>query len=99
MTSQTKTFIEPSDIIGLRLKCQHSECGAEILVALDKPLKAERFATCPVCRRPWLRENNTSLEPAVDIAIARIEELSAGLKSHPWGVNVTLEIKPESLDE
>jgi len=99
MTTQTKKFITPEDVIGLRIKCSHSQCQAEIVLPIDKPLEAKNLAFCPICRRPWLREEHNSLEVAVDHAVQALTNLKSGLKSGHWNFALTLEIKPEESAE
>lgn len=97
MTTQKKKFIEPSDIIGLRVKCSHSECQAEIVLPIDKPLQSKRLAVCPICRQPWLREIDYSAEVAVDECVSAVKYLKDALKSKPWNFSLSLEIKdPEA---
>jgi hypothetical protein len=48
VTTQTKKFIAPEDIVGLRIKCSHSQCQAEIVLPIDKPLEAKNLALCPL---------------------------------------------------
>jgi hypothetical protein len=81
MTSQTKKFIDPSDILGLRLQCQHPECQATVLLPLDKPMNTPRLASCPLCLRSWLTGSSSSLVLSVEGVIDHIRDLKAQMGS------------------
>ncbi len=58
MTSQTKRFIELSDIIGLRVQCRNPKCEASLLIgdAQIMALAQDNDSTlykCPACRSGW----------------------------------------------
>jgi hypothetical protein len=56
MTSQTKRFIEISDIVGVQFECK--KCGVSVLIggsaiptAVDT--YSEMLFECPTCKHPW----------------------------------------------
>jgi hypothetical protein len=62
MTSETKHFIELSDVIALRLKCRH--CNAELHVTLDElPRTDGALSICPNCKRPWATIHHNEFVP------------------------------------
>jgi len=105
MTSQSKTFIELSDIIGMRLECK--TCGVSILInqpnlssTTDKHNTALR--SCPTCTSSWTHSEGHSvsggMRPGFDTeikemirAIATVRDLQEKL-----GCNLTLEITAQS---
>ena len=52
MTSETRTFIQLSDIVGLESQCPNVKCKARISIPV------ENFSVfgpaCPACREHWL---------------------------------------------
>jgi hypothetical protein len=58
MTSQTKKFIELSDIVGLRVKCRNPKCDTSLIVgdtnilSIADPNKDVLFQ-CPSCGTGW----------------------------------------------
>lgn len=51
MTSETRTLISPSDIIGIEFRCRH--CKIQVLYPLEsseRPLSGG----CPNCKQVWL---------------------------------------------
>src|SRR2546425_1101954 len=80
MTSQTKHFIELSDVVALRCECK--ECHASLLLQLPAQL-SNTIQKCPNCYRPWVRtEEGDMLEPDVDRllqALRQVESLQAAL--------------------
>jgi hypothetical protein len=62
MTSHTKTYIEPSDILALRLVCK--KCDSTVALSLVRDLNFSRLHSCPNCNEPWLTiSGSNSLEP------------------------------------
>ena len=53
MTSQTKHFIELSDIVALRFECKH--CHATVSLPISADIKVESLRICPNCNEPWAR--------------------------------------------
>ena len=58
MTSQTKKFIELADIIGVRIECRNTKCGASLLLTDNQimTIAGESSSTlfkCPACGSSW----------------------------------------------
>jgi|SRR5580692_6598211 hypothetical protein len=52
MTSETRTLIKPSDVIGIELKCP--DCKSKVLFPLDNGNKLGVY--CAICGKPWFDE-------------------------------------------
>jgi len=68
MTTQVKTFIELSDIIGLRVECK--KCGCALSVGRDKDNETvgavisannDVLAKCPACHAAWTAAPNPTI--------------------------------------
>jgi hypothetical protein len=106
MTTQTKTFIELSDIIGMRLQCK--KCGCALSLGPDKDgetmgvvLSAASpvMGKCPACNAPWTQAPNPTVMWDSDI-----KELFRRLRSlkkmeDGFGCAIAIEIKQEEPDE
>jgi len=92
MTSQTKVFVEPSDITALRFEC--TRCGATLSLALSYEIDVKKLRACPNCDKPWtmLREGNT-IELAIKEVIDSVRKLTAALNGFPLGCSLRLEVK------
>jgi hypothetical protein len=93
MTTETKTFIEITDIAGLEFSCP--KCQTKVLYPLDK--KYDRLADkCPNCYEPWL-ENRPKQPGELDIS-QRLLNLFVGIRSIPASpevkASVRLHVKP-----
>jgi len=54
MTTETRTFVEPRDLLGVEFKCGH--CGARLLYALpERPMRI--VASCPNCNEAFYDAN------------------------------------------
>jgi hypothetical protein len=65
MTSEMRTLIEMTDIVGIEFECRN--CKAKILYPLEKHY--ERLSeSCPNCRDPWFAPDtaNPRATPAAD---------------------------------
>jgi hypothetical protein len=103
MTSQTKTFIELSDILGLRLQCK--ACGCALLLntevdggAIENVLSANNtvLAKCPTCGEIWAQNSRQSAAWDSDIKdfVRKIRDLR---KIEPaFGCVFSLEIRDMS---
>jgi hypothetical protein len=103
MTTQTKTFIELSDIIGLKLECKN--CGCALSVGEEKEGKTvvdgllqmnnKTLMNCPTCGAVWMQ----TLDPnrLADTALKElIRKLFDFRKIEPsYGCSIALELKPE----
>ena len=98
MTSQTKKFIELSDILAFRFRCKKENCGTELSVPLQTNFGRHEVAdSCPNCGSAWLVVNTgiagsgSSIAPALDKIVTHINELSKWLGNF----ELTLEVKSE----
>lgn len=87
MTSETRVFVELTDIAGLEFSCR--KCGTKILYPLEK--QYDRLADkCPNCFEPWLSErpNKQPGEPPIaDLILRTLASLrgiseTSGVKAH-----------------
>ena len=99
MTSETKKFIEPKDIIGVRLGCR--KCGAILLIPFPRPLDLEHLRICPHCHIPWTQlPNGGTAEAAILHCIEAVRTLNRTIESDRFdGFSLMLEIKDEKLSE
>jgi|SRR5271156_3298054 len=97
MTSQTKKFMELSDILSLRFECKH--CGSELLISslrdIDKKEEQGKLNDCPVCRREWARVNGSSSESVIAKFLTALNKLRSELDTFPFGFSLTLELTNE----
>jgi hypothetical protein len=99
MTTQTKVFIELSDIIGLRLECK--ACGCALSLGADKDgetvgivLSANSpfMGKCPACGAPWTAAPNPAVMWDSDIKelFRKLRDLK---KMEPgFGCSIALEL-------
>jgi hypothetical protein len=91
MTTQTKQYIELSDILALRFQCKTKGCGA----SLDLPINAntaDSLKKCPKCRKGWTTLENTSYEGEIDNFVNTALHLKGILSA--LGFDLSIEIKP-----
>jgi hypothetical protein len=106
MTTQTKTFIELSDIIGLRLECKSCGCslalgsakGREIVDSMLS-MNNKTLMNCPTCNAVWMQTLNPN--SLADTALKELVRKLCDFKKieHNYGCAVSLEIKPEDSEE
>jgi hypothetical protein len=102
MTTQTKTFIELSDIIGLRLECKSCGCslalgsakGQEIVDSMLS-MRNDTLLKCPTCGAGWMQTLNPN-----SLADTALKELVRKLSDfrkieHNYGCSIALEIKQD----
>ena len=77
MTVQTKHFIEPSDIIAVRIDC--NKCNASVSLAIGKELTLNALAICPNCKRPWLKRGDASIDLELQKCIEAINAATTAL--------------------
>lgn len=101
MTSQTKRFIELSDVVGIRLECR--KCGCALLLdtnhkdALDNLLNPANkiLSTCPACGNLWagLPDGRMAFDTEVKDLFRRLEQVK--VLETKFGFSLSLEIKEE----
>lgn len=95
MTSQTKRFIELSDILSLHFECAH--CGAALLIPLSKEIFVKKLYACPHCGRQWIKRlEGGSIESTISDCVERLKALKEALSGGLYdGFCLTLEVKGE----
>jgi len=98
MTSQTKKFIEFSDILSVRFRCKRQDCGAELSLPLQSKFSGYRGADkCPNCGADWLvvttgiGGSGSSIAPMLERIANSIHDIS----KWPGHFELTLELKPD----
>jgi hypothetical protein len=97
MTSETKHFVELSDIVALRLKCRH--CQAGLHVTLNELPQPGVLSTCPNCRRPWATVSRNQLashdyeREIVGFMDVILETKKITAEQFGMGFSLTLEVK------
>ncbi len=95
MTSETKRFIELSDLLSLRLECKH--CHSELLLSSLRSLGTKeeqgKLNRCPVCSRDWALVNGSTCELTIAEFLKALNSLRDALGSFPAGFKLTLEIE------
>ena len=108
MTTDTKKFIEFSDIIGLRLHCKNEKCGTSLLInGSNMESLADQHNTalteCPVCGAGWTvpSRNNRQFPPGADMGFdegfKKFLRILLNMRNFEknFGCDVTFEIKEE----
>ena|ERR1700733_14757763 len=95
MTTQTKRFIEPGNILALCLEC--ADCKASISLSLSDRMNIKRLRVCPNCQRPWLQlPEGSTAELAVTDLMNQLNNVSELLKSGQFsGFRLLLEISKD----
>jgi hypothetical protein len=106
MTTQTKTFIELSDIIGLRLECKACGCslalgsgkGQEIIDSMLS-IRNNTLLNCPTCGAAWMQtlDPNRSADTALKELVRKLRDFKTIEPN--YGCTVSLEIKPEESED
>lgn len=96
MTSQTKHYIDLSDIAGLRFKC--NQCGAELSVDLTKEIRERAINYCPNCHEEWVLAGSSSYFPIFADFIKNLNRLRGAIESPQSRIGFTLkaEIKEDA---
>jgi NAD-dependent SIR2 family protein deacetylase len=98
MTSQTKHFIELSDITALRCECQR--CHTTLTIPVLEKIKTDKIRTCPNCNEPWAaNDSGTIIELSIKEFIDSLQQLSGALQGWrqvvPVGFQISLELKSD----
>jgi uncharacterized paraquat-inducible protein A len=80
MTSQTKHYIQLSDILAVRFECK--ECGAAVSLPISMKINFSRISVCPNCGNPWATIMQTSLESDLKLTADAIFRATALLTQH-----------------
>jgi hypothetical protein len=101
MTSQTKHFVELSDIVGIQIECKHSDCGVSLLVHGESVASlADRHSTtltkCPSCGGDWAgNQDKTPAQMGLDSEIKDFLRMVERIRSleDKLGCQLRFEIK------
>ena len=67
MTSQTKYYVELSDILALRCECKR--CHATVSLPIVRDARTNGLYNCPNCNEPWMvfqqGQSSQSIDPTV----------------------------------
>jgi len=78
MTSQTKHYIELSDILGLRFEC--AACNASVSFPLSQKFDLEKLSDCPGCSKTWVTfPMGPSIRGEIETLIRAITQLGGAL--------------------
>jgi len=91
MTSQTKVYIEPADILSIRCDCKH--CGASLSLPLSRDV-GKSLLVCSQCNKGWARLENSSEETLISEFAFKVEKMVSALPR--LGFKLLLEIAAES---
>ena len=107
MTTDTKKFIEFSDIIGLRIHCKNEKCGTSLLINdANMASLADQHNTalreCPVCGAGWaVPSRNEGQFPGADMSfyegLKKFLRILLNMRDFEknLGCSITLEVKNE----
>lgn len=103
MTSQTKKFIELSDILALHFECKNNDCKATLTLSASQDLRDGTLYTCPVCEKSWAVVNGGGCELTIKEFLRAYQKLQKTLGnehgSFPAGFLLRLEILEEAESE
>ncbi len=103
MTSQTKHYVDLSDIVAVRGEC--CRCRATISIPTSaSPLRLEGLRHCPSCNEPWAQVGASSIESTIQKFVDQFNELQQAVKrvrgitisKEGGGFMLTLEVKDEA---
>jgi hypothetical protein len=105
MTTETKTFIELSDIIGIKVEC--GNCHSTVTIPVEQKMNFKGMGQCHNCGEAWLSLAMTNKEPemaacasAILAASETLKHWQETLKTHQTkGFTLSLEIKREEPEE
>lgn len=89
MTSQTKLFIEISDVLAIRLECK--KCGASLIMSLAESVQLPR--ACINCNHDWWDDVDKSAQDGIRELLAAVKKIERAIEKQ--GVKFSLEIVPE----
>jgi len=93
MTSQTKHYIEVSDILSVRCDCNN--CG----ISLSLPLAfnmADSLFKCPKCGKPWVRFEGGTHEFTINAFAKSVGELKTLLPNAAFKLHFEIASDPAS---
>ena len=93
MTSQTKKYIELSDILALHCECRQGDCRTSLTIPI-KDAAGRVLAKCPKCGEPWVRFLEHSYEVLIDELLEKMKRLNEAT----LGCALALEVREERHD-
>jgi transposase-like protein len=93
MTSQSKTFIELSDISALHFECKNPDCKATLTVSTSQVLREKKLYNCPACEQSWGLVNGSSCVFTIKEFLVVLKKLQDELHSFPAGFALNVEVK------
>jgi hypothetical protein len=98
MTTQTKHFIELSDIVGIQLECR--KCGISLLAGGETLISLagkhdETLGKCPTCSNPWTIPSTYPTQMGYDTEIKNLLRLLESIRGFEdkLGCRLRFEIK------
>lgn len=92
MTSQTKKFIEISDMVGLRFECKNPQCGVSLSLPMQQGVsRTDTLQRCPHCGKAWTMFEDSDYA----VQFKRLLDLLRAISEAPLGCRFSFEIKPE----
>ncbi|MGA2371143.1 MAG: hypothetical protein ABSG11_10785 [Candidatus Korobacteraceae bacterium] len=75
MTSQTKHYIELSDILALRFECKN--CKTSVTFGMSQNFDLKKLSDCPGCKKTWVYDGyDISIQAEIEEVINSIKRLS-----------------------
>jgi hypothetical protein len=93
MTSQTKTFIELSDVVALHFECKNPDCKAELTVSASQVMREKKLYNCPACEQPWGSVNGSTCVLTIKEFLAALKKLQDEMRVFPAGFVMNVEVK------
>jgi hypothetical protein len=101
MTSQTKKYIELSDLLVLKMTCKG--CGSALEIPMSRSLSGReddlKLKACPVCLAPWALRDDANYHPAISGFTAAVKTLANAVTVGNLGFSLTIEITDEKPKE
>ena len=99
MTTQTRKFIELSDVLALHFECKDKDCKTTLTVSASQALKDGTLSNCPVCNQSWAVVNGGGCELTIKEFLRAFQKLQRTLSGEPEafraGFLLRLELKEE----
>lgn len=97
MTTQTKQYIDLSDIVAFRFDCK--QCDAALSLPLSDNRTKLALAVCPNCKTVWAQRQGIAYDEIINefkAHLKRAAEIMGQQYSDPLGFSMVLEIKMPS---
>jgi hypothetical protein len=102
MTSQTKRFIELSDLVGLQLECKNPKCGVSLLAGGETLLSLAdqqnmTLSKCPTCETPWTVPTTYPIQMGYDTEVKKFLRMIETMRriEDNLGCRIRFEIKED----